>query len=166
MTKPDVPRDPVIRVMLTVASLSLCVMMLVVVGDVVLRVAFNTPLQGAYDVVGIALLVMMTFGIAPVVARRSEILIDLIDAALPAPALRALGIAAALLGIGLFTFCGWAMIGPAMDSWRYGDRSLELGVPKWTMWAATFVGMLGIFWGYLLQLRASLRHASTDEDTA
>ena len=46
------------------------------------------------------------------------------------------------------------MIQPALDSWEWGEVSLELGLPKWILWAAAFAGMLGIFWGYALQLRA------------
>lgn len=166
MTESEIPRDPLMRAMLWIATVALAVMMLVVVGDVVLRAVFNTPVQGAYDVVAIALLVMVVFGIAPVVAQRGEILIDLVDAVLPAPALRLLALAAAVLGVGLFVFCGWAMVTPALDSWRYGDRSLELGVPQWTLWAAAFTGMVGIFWAYLLQLRAGLRTppAAPDEE--
>lgn len=143
--------------MLWIACAALVVMMITVVGDVALRALFNRPIRGTYDVVNMTLLVMVTFGIAPVVAERSEILIDLIDAMLPPAALRALALLAGTIGICIFAFCGWAMLAPARDAWQYGDRSLELGVPQWLLWAATFCSILGIFWAYLLQLRASLR---------
>jgi len=158
--------DRVTSIMLSIAGGALVIMMLVVVADVVLRAGFNIPVRGTYDVVSIALLVMVMFGMAPVVARRGEILIDLIDDFLPAWALRVLSLIAAMLGVGLFAFCGWSMIGPAMDAWRYGDRSLELGVPQWALWLAAFSGMVGIFWGYLVQLRTSsagATHAPTEE---
>jgi len=153
--------DPVTRIMHAIAAMALCVMMLVVVGDVVLRAVFNTPIKGAYDVVSIALLVMTMFGIAPVVAQRGEILIDLIDALLPASVLRFLALVAALTGVLLFAFFGWAMVEPAMDTWRWGERSLELGIPKWPLWVVAFIGLVGIFWAYLLQLRAALRAPPT-----
>ncbi|KJS18024.1 MAG: hypothetical protein VR78_05390 [Hoeflea sp. BRH_c9] len=158
--------DRVTNAMLAIAGGGLVLMMLVVVADVVLRTVFNTPVRGTYDVVGIALLVMVMFGMAPVVARRGEILIDLIDSFLPSWALRLLSLVAAGLGVSLFIFSGWAMIGPAMDAWRYGDRSLELGVPQWSLWLVAFLGMTGIFWGYLIQLRtssANTNHAPTEE---
>ena len=152
--------DKSTNAMLMIAGAALVVMMLVVVADVVLRAVFNIPVRGTYDLVSIALLIMVMFGMAPVVARRGEILIDLIDDFLPAWALRLLSLAAAGLGIALFAFCAWSMVGPAMDAWRYGDRSLELGVPQWTLWLAAFVGMIGIFWGYLVQLRMAARVAN------
>lgn len=156
--------DPVTRVMHVIAGIALTVMMLCVVGDVFLRAVFNTPVKGAYDVVSIALLVMTMFGIAPVVARRGEIVIDIIDAFLPEPLLRALSVIAAITGVVLFAFFGWAMIAPAMDAWQWGERSLELGIPKWPLWVIAFVGLVGIFWAYLLQLRASMRAAAPAPD--
>lgn len=149
--------DRITQVMHTISALALVVMMLMVVADVVLRAVFNTPVKGAYDVVSISLLVMTMFGIAPVVARRAEILIDLIDAFLPPAGLRALSFLSAVIGVALFAFFGWAMIQPAMDAWAWGERSLELGIPKWPLWVVAFTGLVGIFWAYLLQLRAALK---------
>ncbi|MFW2543740.1 TRAP transporter small permease [Primorskyibacter sp. 2E107] len=161
MTEMDRDGDRITRAMHAVAGVALVVMMLCVVADVMLRAAFDTPVKGAYDVVSIALLVMTMFGIAPVVARRGEILIDLIDAVLPPRGLRALSVLAAVTGIVLFAFLGWAMIQPAMDAWAWGERSLELGIPKWPLWAVAFVGLAGIFWAYVLQLRVVLRSVPT-----
>ncbi|MCA0870667.1 TRAP transporter small permease subunit [Seohaeicola saemankumensis] len=157
MPDPSAKPGAIPRILLAIACVALCVMMLVVVADVVLRAVFNTPIKGAYDVVSIALLVMAMFGMGPVVARRGEILIDLIDSLGSPLLLRGLALVSALIGTGLFIFFGWAMIGPALDAWRWGERSLELGLPKWPLWAITFVGLAGIFWGYVAQLRAALR---------
>lgn len=148
--------DPITRAMHAVAAAALFVMMMVVVADVVLRAAFNTPVQGAYDVVSLSLLIMTMFGFAPVVASRGEILIDLIDGVLPPAGLRVLALTAALVGVLLFAFFGWAMIQPAIDSWRWGEVSLELGIPKWPLWGIALLGLVGILWAYLLQLRAAL----------
>lgn len=153
--------DRITRAMHGVASVALVVMMMIVVADVLLRAAFNMPVKGAYDVVSIALLVMTMFGIAPVVARRGEILIDLIDGILPPAGLRFLAVFAAAVGVGLFAFFGWSMIQPAMDSWRWGEVSLELGMPKWPLWVVAFAGLVGIFWAYLLQLRVALSDKSS-----
>ena len=105
-----------------------------------------------------------SFGIVPVVAGRSEILIDLVDGLLPPAGLRLLALASALTGVVLFAFFGWAMIQPALDAWNWGERSLELGLPKWPLWVVAFVGLSGIFWAYLLQVRATLRAAPEHPD--
>lgn len=135
-----------------VASIALTAMMLVVAADVILRQVFNTPVRGAYDLVSIGLLIMVFFGIGPVITRRSEILIDLVDGFLPGPVLRLLKGVAAIGTLVVFVFLGWAMIGPALDARRYGDRLLELGLPVWWLWAVAFVGLAMIIAATLMRL--------------
>ena len=36
------------------------------------------------------------------------------------------------------------MINPAISAWKYGDISLELGVPVWFLWLISFIGVSGI----------------------
>ena len=151
--KPDI----VSRVLHGIASLALVGMMLVVVSDVALRFIFNTPVRGAYDMVSVGLLVMVFFGIGPVILRGSEILIDLIDGIASKTLLRTLRLISAVGTIAVFLFLGWSMMAPAMDAWRYGDRSLELGIPTWTLWVIAFVGLAGILWGSLLALRLAVK---------
>ncbi len=150
------------RVMLWIASLALAAMMLVVVADVVLRFAFNMPVRGAYDLVSIGLLVMVVFGMAPVVARKGEILIDLIDPLLSRGALHLLGLVTIIGTLALFLFLGWAMIGPAIDAWKWGGYSLELGLPVWTLWVVAFIGLAGILWTVVIRLRQTLRGEGDD----
>jgi TRAP-type C4-dicarboxylate transport system permease small subunit len=133
------------------ASAALILMMLVVVGDVVMRAAFNHPVRGAYDAVSILLLVMVAFGFAPVLVNRGEIMIDLIDHAVGKRGVRVLAAIAAALTIGVIVFFGWASIDPAMNAWRYGDRSLELGIPQWVLWLVLLAGMIGILWAAVVQ---------------
>ena len=164
MTHTKETKNPMIRICHGVASLALVVMMLVVVGDVLLRALFNSPVRGAYDVVAIALLIMVFAGITPVIAARKEILIDLIDPLVPRRALQGLGLVSALLSLGVFGFIGWSMWGPARDAYLYGDRSLELGLPLWVLWALAFVGLAGIIWALALQTRAAMRAPSPMPD--
>ena len=145
------------QAMLWTASAALVLMMLIVVGDVVLRAAFNIPLRGAYDLVSILLLVMVAFGIGPVIVRRAEIVIDLLDTAVGPRVVRGLSILSMVLSLGVFLFFGWAAINPARDAWRYGDRSLELGVPQWALWGLALVGMVGILVSILEQARGYWR---------
>lgn len=145
------------RLLHWVASVALVAMMLIVVTDVALRFVFGVPVRGAYDMVSIALLVMVFFGIGPVIARQGEILIDLLDTLLPRPVLRGLMLIATAGTLVVFLFLGWSMIGPAFDAYRYGDRSLELGLPLWILWIVAFAGLLGILWSAGLRLVALVR---------
>ncbi|MBE9637188.1 TRAP transporter small permease [Salipiger mangrovisoli] len=153
------PPDRLTRIFHAIAALAVVVMMLTVVADVVLRFVFNIPVRGAYDVVSFGLLVMVFFGMAPVVARQGEILIDIVDGLLPAAVLGLLKLLASLGTLGFFLFLGWAMLGPARDAYTYGDRSLELGIPLWSLWAVAFVGLAGTVWEALRRLRGAGRAA-------
>ncbi len=155
---PGPPRPDILsRILHGIAALALVAMMLVVVTDVALRFFLNTPVRGAYDVVELCLLVMVFFGIGPVIANRREILIDLIDSALRPGGLKVLKLVTALGTLAVFVFLAWSMISPAMDAYRYGDRSLELGIKVWILWVIAFVGLAGILWATLWSIWRLLR---------
>lgn len=154
------------RAMQFVSSLALVTMMLVVVCDVALRFFFNTPVRGVYDAVSIALLVMVFFGIGPVILQGKDIVIDLFDRQLPKTVLNLLQTISALGAIATFLFIGWAMWGPAREALRYGDRSLELGLPLWTYWAVAFVGLFGILWAAIALIHTRITSTpDTGEET-
>lgn len=159
MRDTDPPMPLLARVMLWIASIALVAMMLFVVADVILRAAFNYPVRGAFDMVSIALLVMVAFGTAPVLVRRAEIVIDLVDPLIGRPGVRILGTLAALGSAAMVLFIGWSALDPLRNAWRWGDRSLELGVPQWALWVVALVGLTGIMWGALVQLLHYLRGA-------
>lgn len=129
-----------------IASIALIAMMLVVVADVALRFIFNTPVSGAYDLVSAFLLIMVFFGIGPVIASHSEILIDLFDRIAPASIISLFRRTAALGTLLVVLFLGWSMVSPAIDAYRYGGNSLELGLPIWCLWVIAFIGLAGIVW--------------------
>ncbi|WP_370209004.1 TRAP transporter small permease [Pararhodobacter marinus] len=162
MNTPSGPRPPsrLATLFLWIASGALVLMMLVVTGDVVLRAVFNMPVRGAYDAVSILLLVMVAFGFAPVLANRGEIVIDLLDAVIGHRGVRLLASVAALLTMAVMLFFAWSAVEPARNAWRYGDRSLELGIPQWAMWAVLAVGVLGILWAAFVQILSYWREAS------
>ncbi|MFN4098683.1 MAG: TRAP transporter small permease [Pararhodobacter sp.] len=151
-TPPANPQARLSKAMLWIASAALIGMMLVVVADVGLRALFNRPVRGAYDMVSITLLVMVAFGTAPVLVQRSEIVIDLIDGLVGRGGVRILGTIAALMTGAMVLFIVWSSVNPAQDAWRWGDRSLELGVPQWALWSVAILGLFAILWGAIVQI--------------
>ncbi|MDP3342204.1 TRAP transporter small permease [Frigidibacter sp.] len=145
---PDRPLHRVARALVGaqewLAAAALVVMMLVVVADVAMRHLLGQPLRGSYDMVSFSLLIMVFFGMGGVIARGAEIAIDLVDAMLPARVVWLLKALSVLLTIAVIAFVFYAMIGPAGDAWRYKERSLELGLSVWMLWALAFAGMAGI----------------------
>lgn len=134
--------DLVSRAGLWLASLALIAIMMVIVVDVCSRHLFGHPIRGAYDLVSIFLLIMIFAGMSSVVAGRAEILIDIVDGALPPKGVRALQTLASSATVLVCAYLLKAMAAPALAAYRYGDRSLELGIPVWTLWVFAYLGMV------------------------
>ena len=128
---------------LRIAMLALVAMMLVVVADVFMRYVFNAPIRGSFDLVEIFLAVMVFFGMAGVIRRGQELVIDLIDGLLSARVIRRLVAVASALSAIVLSFIFWSMLGPAKDAYNYGDLRLELNLPVWIIWVLTLVGLSG-----------------------
>lgn len=156
----------VVKVQEGLAGAALLLMMMAVVLDVAMRHLWGYPLRGSYDIVGFTLLVVVYFGIGGVILRGAEIGIDLIDGFLPPRGVAVLKGAAMALTLSTMAFATWAMIGPALDSRRYGDRSLELGLPTWVLWIVAFVGIIGICIAALARLVGGVQEPGATSDEA
>lgn len=133
----------IFEMQLKLSMLALVAMMLIIVADVFMRYAFNAPIPGTYDLVGILLAIMIFFGLAKVISERAEITIDIVDN-LGSPALvRTLKLVASLVALCILVFIFWSMIGPMISAYRYGDRSLELNLPVWLTWVLSLLGLSG-----------------------
>lgn len=130
-------------VQLWLAAVALIVMMLVTVADVFLRYAFNSPVPGAYEIVEATLVIFVFHGMSTAFLHRKNITIDIIDSFIPPRLVTALVRIADVLTIVAVIFFTYAMIVPALQSYGYGERKLELQLPIWWMWAAALLGMAG-----------------------
>jgi TRAP-type C4-dicarboxylate transport system permease small subunit len=142
------------RRQLRLAALALVVMMLVTVADVLLRYTLNRPIRGSYDLVEAMLVVFVFNGMAAVFFRRRNIVIDLLDKLVGERALRIAIIAADAVSIIALILLAWAMLGPAMQSYSYGDRKLELQYPLYILWVVALAGMLGAIFSALARFRS------------
>ena len=133
----------IFELQLKLSMLALFAMMLIIVADVFMRYAFNAPIRGTYDLVGILLVIMVFFGLARVIADRAEITIDIVDGWVPASSVRLLMGAAAFVALGVLVFFFWSMTGPMTSAYNYGDRSLELNLPVWLIWLLSLIGLSG-----------------------
>jgi TRAP-type C4-dicarboxylate transport system permease small subunit len=131
------------RAQLRLAATALIVMMLATVTDVLFRYAFNKPLRISYDLTESMMVIYVFNGIAGVFLKRRNIAIDLIDK-LAGPAVVRFLIAVAD-GLSILCLCilGWAMTGPALQAFQYGDRKLELGLPLYVLWIFALAGIAG-----------------------
>lgn len=125
-----------------VAVLCLGFMMLVIVADVTLRAIDPAwRIFGMLDYVELALGWMIFLAIAATVLGRAWVAVDLADRLMPATlriGLRALGL---LLMVGVLALTAWQTVAPALDARDWGDRTLDLGLPKFWYWVSIWVGL-------------------------
>ena len=125
-----------------VASLFLAAMMLLTVGDVVLRAFFNVPVRGTFELVELLLACTFFLALPAAFLRDEHLVVDLIDARAPqaVPALRRI---AAAIAIAVLLTMAWQGIRAARDVWSFGDVSSDLSIPKVLYWIPVLVGMIG-----------------------
>jgi len=132
-------RDVLAAVLATAASLCLLFLMLIVVFDVTVRAIDPTwRLVGMVDYVEFSLAWLIYLAIPMSILAGQVIVVDLIDQYVrPRP----LVIAGLVLTGGLVALTGYQTITPALDALDWGDRTLDLGWPKFWYWIAIWVGL-------------------------
>jgi TRAP-type C4-dicarboxylate transport system permease small subunit len=128
---------------LRLAAVALVVMMCVTIIDVFLRYAFNSPIRASYDLVEAMMVLFVFNGMSTAFLRRRNIAIDLIDSFAARAVVSALIRLSDLLTIITLALFIYAMTTPALQSYGYGERKLELGLQIWILWAAALVGIAG-----------------------
>jgi len=156
--------DHLQRVHLWLAALALIILMMVTVADVFLRYLFNSPVRGSYDMVESLLVVFVFNGMAAGFFTRRNIVIDLIDAFVGRRATAVLIRAADVLSIFCLGLLIWAMLGPAVQAYDYGDRKLELNLPIYILWIVALLALAGTMFCALVAL--STRPATADAGSA
>ncbi len=145
---------------LMLAMLALVVMGGATVADVVLKYLFSQPIAGAYDLVESLLPVVIFHGLPAALLRRQNIAIDLVDSVAGPDRTRWLIAAGDVVMAVMLALFGWAMVTPALQSWEFGDRKLELGLPLAAIWAAAILGVAGcVLVSVALVLRRPAREA-------
>jgi len=132
-------RNALAAVLTTAASACLLFLMLVVVLDVTLRAIEPTwRIVGMVDYVEFSLAWVIYLAIPASILTSQLIVVDLIDRFVPASILIRVGL---LLTLGLVALAGYHSITPAMDALDWGDRTLDLGWPKFWYWMAIWIGL-------------------------
>jgi TRAP-type C4-dicarboxylate transport system permease small subunit len=149
------------RAQFRLAATALLVMMMGTVTDVLFRYTFNKPLRISYDLVESMLVIYVFHGMAAAFLKRRNIVIDVIDAMVDARVVRGLTIMADILSVLCLAIFAYAMTGPALQAFNYGDRKIELGLPLYVLWIFALIGIAGMILCALAALISYLRSGRT-----
>jgi TRAP-type C4-dicarboxylate transport system permease small subunit len=151
---------PTNRVMVYIAAIALVGMMLVTVADVVGRYFFDSPIRGAYELVGFLLVWAGSWGMGYCQIQRGHIRVDFLAQRMPKKTQDILTVLANLLGFIAFSLLTWRVILLVKYylSLTKGSHTDTLGIPIFP-----FVIMLAIGLGMLaLVLLFDLIHSFSE----
>jgi len=82
-------------------------------------------------------------GMSTAFLQRRHIVIDLVDSFAGRRIVGALIRLSDVLTVAVLALFIYAMLTPALQSYGYGERKLELGLPIYIEWAAALIGIFG-----------------------
>jgi TRAP-type C4-dicarboxylate transport system permease small subunit len=125
-----------------VAALALLIMVLAVVVDVAMANLFNRPISGTFDLVETTLVVLVFMGFPATFLRNGHIAVDVVDHFVSPAAVARLKLLAAAVTLPFLLFLAWQMVTPALDTFKFGERKQELGLPLWVLWVPMILGIV------------------------
>ena len=138
-----------------VASICLFGLMVLTFSDVVLRSAFNAPIEAATELIRISMAIIVFSALPALSAKGQHIAVDLLDPMVDGMRLTRLrdGLIALACGVML-----WLPAGRVMDlaarARSYGDQTEYLGIPDFYL--STFIGLMAYATSIVLILRGLL----------
>jgi len=111
-----------------IAQAAVVAMMLLVVGDIVLRAVWR-PVPGTYDVVGFIGAVLVSFAIAYCAVQGGHISVELVVARLSQRVQLIINVITGILSLGIFALVTWQCLILAEDMRQVGEVSMSALIP-------------------------------------
>ena len=151
--------DGLARLLGGAATLFLCAMMMVTVTDVVLRSLFSYPIFGTFDLVELFLVALIFLALPETFRREEHVVVDVVDHLVAPRVVALLRVLAAVLAAALLGLMLWHGVAPARDTLRFGDQTLDLGIPRFIHWLPILLGTAVAVLVALMLLARRLRAA-------
>jgi len=111
-----------------VAQLAVVAMMLIAVGNIVLRVIWR-PVYGTYDMITVVGSIAVAFALAYCAVRGGHIAVEIIVQRLPLMAQAVIGSITGILSLGIFAIITWQLWLYGTDMWRVGNVTMSIYIP-------------------------------------
>ena len=130
------------RVFGYLAAFFLSAMMLLTVADIVLRTFFSMPIRGMLELIELGLACTIFVALPAVFLRDEHLVVDVIDHVAPAPVVRVLDLAGALVSLALLAVMAWQMLPLARTMHEFGDVTSDLSIPRIYYWVPVLLGVV------------------------
>jgi TRAP-type C4-dicarboxylate transport system permease small subunit len=135
----------------------LCGAMLVQISDIATRRTLGFSILGTIDLTQLGVMGCVFLAMPLAFLRGTHVGVEFLTDMLPAPALRAVKLAAGLVGAAFMLALAWYGSWQAQGQLAQGDKSVTLGVPMILYWAPLLAGTLASAATALVAALAALR---------
>ncbi len=135
----------------------LCVIVLVVMADILLRRSVGFTVPGTVDLIQLGVMASFYLALPSAFLHETNVGVDFITDPLPPRALAAVKAFAALLGAAFMAAVTWYCGQQALMQIEQGDKSQSIGIPIALYWGPLVIGsLLSVSTALLLSLRHAL----------
>ena len=111
-----------------IAQFAAVAMMLIVVGNILLRI-FWRPIYGTYDVVMLLGSILVAFALGYCAVQKGHIAVELVILLLPKRVQAMIDSITGILSLGLFAIIAWQCWVYGTDMWRQGEVTMSVYIP-------------------------------------
>lgn len=133
--------DFLVKILVTVATTALAVMMFLMAADVVGRYFLNNPVPGGLEMVEYLMAILVPLAIAYCALERSHIAVDMVVDKLPLPVRKILRFFVGLLSFVFICLISWQNFAYIGEMYNSNLTSAVLRIPAYPFVAAVAVGM-------------------------
>jgi TRAP-type C4-dicarboxylate transport system permease small subunit len=134
------PLGTLLRVLAFGGGAVLLGLMALVAFDIVMRRVLKLPFLGGYEMTELAMVVIVGVGLPYCAAASGHVSVDLFGKFLDRPGLRWLNAAVHFAGAALFAIVAWRCVVYAYGSYRWGDATNMMAIPKFPFQLVTALG--------------------------
>jgi len=118
----------IVRVLLVIGAVAIIAMMGIIVGNVIGRIFFNSPIYGAVEICGLAGVVVVAMAAGFTQQERRNVIVDVAASRFP-PRTRAIADTFTLfLSLGIVAILSWATFDSALRAAATGEYTQILGI--------------------------------------
>jgi TRAP-type C4-dicarboxylate transport system permease small subunit len=153
-----------LRVLAYVGGAVLLGLVALVAFDILMRRVVKVPFLGGFEMTELAMVVIVALGLPYCAALGGHVSVDLFGKVLDRPGLRWLNALVHLAGAALLAIVAWRTVLYALGSYRWGDATNMMAIPKYPFQLVTAAGA-ALFAAVLLgQAVRALRSARRRRD--
>lgn len=126
-----------------VAGIFVLVMMLITMGDVVMRSLFNSPLEGAFEITEFMMAGVVFLGLAYMQREKGHLAIEVFTERMPPWGRTVVRIFGYLVALALFAAIAYETTGLAYEAWDIQDYTMGAArLPLWPVKSAIALGSI------------------------